>query len=189
MNSRDRPDLQTLLRRSVLQVRQGRSIGTAFRVAKGLALTCAHVVEESGPIVVKWRGGESSASVHDFLLKDDAYPDKRWPDLALLAVPVDDAPVVLLGEETRLGDPLYAFGYSDLLDSDDSATFLSEGPSPYPPLLKFKIGQVRPGMSGAPLLNLRTGCVVGVLRISRNTEADLGGRATTTATIYPRNGS
>jgi photosystem II stability/assembly factor-like uncharacterized protein len=188
LNARKYPNVQALLRHSILQVRQDRNTGTAFRVAQGLALTCAHVVEGNGSIRVKWPGGEGSALLRapGLLLKDDAYPERRWPDLALLDIPADDMPLVLLGEETALGDPLYAFGYSDIVDGEDSSTFEIEGPTAHPPRLKLKGGQVRSGMSGAPLLNLRTGCVVGVLGISRDIETDLGGRATTTTTIFEK---
>ena len=46
-----------------------------------------------------------------------------------------------------------------------------------PSLIKFKAGQIRPGMSGSPLLNMRTGGICGVVSISRDRMGDLGGRA------------
>src|SRR5262249_54205479 len=46
-----------------------------------------------------------------------------------------------------------------------------------PPLIKFKLDQGRPGMSGAPLLNQRTGKVCGVVKFTRDRSTDLGGGA------------
>ncbi|MFC4013561.1 NACHT domain-containing protein [Nonomuraea purpurea] len=51
------------------------------------------------------------------------------------------------------------------------------------PLLKLKEGQVRPGMSGAGVLNLRTGAVCGILVATRDRNSDLGGRAIPVRTV------
>ncbi|MBW4563114.1 MAG: hypothetical protein KME32_18585 [Mojavia pulchra JT2-VF2] len=45
------------------------------------------------------------------------------------------------------------------------------------PIIKLKGGQVRPGLSGSPLLNQRTGKVCGVIKFTRNRNSDLGGGA------------
>ena len=44
-------------------------------------------------------------------------------------------------------------------------------------VIKLKGGQVRPGLSGAPLLNQRTGKVCGVIRTTRDKRIDLGSEA------------
>lgn len=109
-----------------------------------------------------------------------AFLPKPYPDLALLhCEDVSAHPCVLLHPEIELHDHLYSFGYTDQHPNGDSATFEYEGPTDTGSgrLLKFKAGQSRPGLSGAPLLNLRTGAVCGVVKSSRDRETDLGGRA------------
>lgn len=51
------------------------------------------------------------------------------------------------------------------------------------PLILFKSGLIRPGFSGAPLLNLRTGKVCGIVKFTRDRSIDLGGGAVPTAVI------
>lgn len=51
--------------------------------------------------------------------------------------------------------------------------------------MKLKQGQSRPGLSGAPLLNLRTGGVCGIVKSSRDRDSDLGGRAVPITCIPP----
>lgn len=50
-------------------------------------------------------------------------------------------------------------------------------------LLKLKAGQIDYGFSGGPLLNRRTGRIVGVTRLSRDTRSDLGGWAIPTREV------
>ena len=88
----------------------------------------------------------------------------------------------------EIDDRLWCFGFPDDFraeGSSDSVSFLYEGEtqSQYNPLLKLKNGQVRPGMSGAPLLNRQTGGVCGVIKATRNRGTDLGGRAIPTSTV------
>jgi len=96
---------------------------------------------------------------------------KRWlpdADIALLEFtppPDSDLPCVYLDKAVKSGDDLYTFGYPDKDDPNGRpSTFDCEGfTGDEPPLIMFKLGQVLPGMSGAPLLNRRTGKVCGVL--------------------------
>jgi hypothetical protein len=60
-------------------------------------------------------------------------------------------------------------------------------------LYKLKMGQIEHGMSGAPLLNVRTGGVCGVMRLRRTDRndpaVDLGGRAIpidTVLAVFPK---
>jgi len=106
-----------------------------------------------------------------------------WPDLALLKIDFEDHPCVLLLPEYDIGDDLYTFGYTDQYEWGDSTTAKVEGISDTPQKMKFKLGQVRPGLSGSPLLNLRTGGVCGIVQVSRDRANDLGGRAITIPTV------
>jgi predicted NACHT family NTPase len=155
--------------------------GTGFFVAPEWILTCAHVVQEAKgqPIQVWWQKQELEAVV------ERALPD---PDLALLRVTLPAAanpPCVYLDEEIHSRDPLYLFGYPDQdFPNGCPVTFQCEGfTGDEPALIKFALGQVRPGMSGSPLLNQRTGKVCGIVKFTRDRSTDLGGGAIPTRVI------
>ncbi len=159
--------------------------GTGFFVAPGWILTCAHVVQEAKgqPIQVRWQSQENWAQA--VVQRSSPTPH----DLALLRVtlPIDtNPPCVYLDEEIRSRDPLYLFGYPDQdFPNGCPATFSCEGLTGDDPLLiKFALGQVRPGMSGSPLLNQRTGKVCGIVKFTRDRTIDLGGGATPTSVIF-----
>ena len=107
----------------------------------------------------------------------------------MLRVELADHPCVLLHEAYTLGDEMLAFGYPIGSTTGDPVTLVSEdwqrdrGASSDQPHLKLKQGQVQPGLSGAPLINLRTGGVCGVVRLTRDRASDLGGRALPTALV------
>jgi photosystem II stability/assembly factor-like uncharacterized protein len=163
--------------------------GTGFFVAPGLILTCAHVAEKAyegnTPIVVQWNNAEYPATIEEIvpepLIRSDmSYP---YPDLALLRVELTKHPCVYLHEAIDLDDKLYSYGYPSDYPSGDSASFGYEGPSSNPYMLKLKDAQASPGLSGAPLLNRRTGGVCGIVKKSRDPNSNLGGRAVPTVTI------
>jgi superfamily II DNA or RNA helicase/tetratricopeptide (TPR) repeat protein len=175
------PGLEGLLAECTVRVSGSTKggFGTGFFVAPGLVLTCAHVVVDAGAIGVKvpWREGQLTAAL------DRYYPPAQagrtsglWPDIALLRVDLDDHPCVLLDPAVGIWDELYGFGYSEKFPEGEPLTVIFEGHSPSPALMKLKGGQVVPGFSGAPLLNLRTGGVCGVIKASRDVSFDLGGR-------------
>ena len=156
--------------------------GTGFFVAPGWILTCAHVVPEANgqPVQVQWQKIELEAIVERSL------PDPY--DLALLRVSWSancNPPCVYLDEEVRSRDPLYLFGYPDEGDRQgEPRTFRCDGitGSDIASIL-FNLGQVRPGMSGSPLLNQRTGKVCGMVKFTRDRSIDLGGGAIPTRVI------
>ncbi len=159
--------------------------GTGFFIAPGQVLTCAHVVqEEHAPgarVDVSWQDQHFSASILAF------HPDPHQ-DIALLSLDMMDHPCVWLDATVDIEDPLWCYGYPNDYrgpSSGDSASFVYEGDTHHEGkrLLKSKGGQARPGMSGAPLLNRRTGGVCGVIKSTRNRDTDLGARAVPTSTI------
>ncbi|MEQ8962187.1 MAG: serine protease, partial [Coleofasciculus sp. C2-GNP5-27] len=158
--------------------------GTGFFVAPEWILTCAHVVKkaEREPVQVRWQTQENWSQAVVEELRPDPY------DLALLRVtlPTDDyPPCVYLDGAIQSRDLLYLFGYPDQeFDNGSPVTFNCEGlTGDEPGLIKFKLGQVRPGMSGAPLLNQRTGKVCGMVKFTRDRSFDLGGGAVPTTAI------
>jgi hypothetical protein len=90
---------------------------------------------------------------------------------------------VYVHESVDLGDKLYSYGYTDNYPNGDSATFESEGEADEQKLLKLKGGEVRHGLSGAPILNLRTGGVCGLVKLTRGVDTSMGGRAVPTSII------
>ncbi len=151
--------------------------GTGFFVAPGLILTCAHVIGDkpSGDIEAHWNGQAYPAQITSCDVDHD---------LALLSVSIKEHPCVLLREEVSPFDSLYCYGYTDQYSAGEPATFSLEGKvGDEGAQLKFKSGQVRPGLSGSPILNTRTGGVCGVVQLSRGRESDLGGRAIPTTVV------
>lgn len=159
----------------------GSRMGTGSFVGPGLLLTCAHVVESarssSVPIDVYWRGQRYEAVIVSYF----ANP---WPDLALLSVQIEEHACVYLHASCLPYDSLYCYGFTPEYPDGESATVQCEGwAGAKQLLLKLKAGQIRPGLSGAPLVNLRTGGVCGIVKSSRDRNSDLGGRAVPTTVI------
>ena len=158
-----------------------RSQGTGFFVAPGLILTCAHVVEtahkNNPPVEISWNGQTVTAQIQDFR-------DVSYSDLALLQVNLPDHPCVLLHGGAEPFSRLYSYGYPDIEPFGASTTFACEGwAGDQQELLKFKEGQVRPGMSGSPLLNEQSGSVCGIVQFTRDRSTDLGGKALLTKVV------
>lgn len=147
--------------------------GTGFFIAPERILTCAHVIEALGfkDIKVSWQEREnfSTATIESFI---------KFSDLALLKLnsPIENQQCVYLDKEIKSGDDLYTFGYPDDFLNGAPVTFSCEGlTGGHLPWIKFKWGQARPGLSGSPLLNMRTGKVCGMVKFTRDRGLDLGG--------------
>jgi len=171
--------LTQLLRQCTVRVQAGTASGTGFRVAACLALTCSHVVRKSNnEVSCTWQGTAFRAQIEQVF---------STPDMALLSVPSwkGDAspPCVFLDTVANVGDHLFCYGFSDQHPSGDSAAPEMAGWSEAPVLLKLMRAQVRPGFSGAPLLNRETGGVCGMMTKTRDRDSDLGGRAVPTSAI------
>jgi hypothetical protein len=145
-----------LLNGCTVKIQTGSGQGTGFFVAPGLIVTCHHVVRDNRVVTVTRGGKSTDVAVMDILR------GRNW-DLALLEFGSVDHPCVFLHNDIRLGDNVYTFGYTDQYPEGEPASFEFEGVSGGPSLLKLKGGQARPGLSGAPVLNLRTGGVCGVI--------------------------
>jgi hypothetical protein len=165
--------------------------GTAFFVAPGYAVTAAHVIDGAAGLPVQLTEGGRSwhghvADVRPPLAGNTAnespYPA---PDIALIKI--DDGPdhacALLATQRLDLGSRVMTRGYTSTFDrlsvTAETETFRLTGtletPDPGCTLLKLGHGEVTQGMSGAPVLELGTGEVIGMLRTSRQLESDLGG--------------
>lgn len=170
--------LDDLLNDCTVRIQTSGGHGTGFFVAPGLILTCAHVIDDAfksnAPITIYCNYNQQTVPARQ-ISKDDVFPEP-YPDLAFLRVDNSDHPCVLLGGEIRSFTDLYSYGYTKDFPGGESTTVECEGTfEDNGTLIKLKKGQVKPGSSGSPLLNKRTGSVCGVIARTRDKTSDLGG--------------
>lgn len=194
MNSANSSEEQLLelLRQCTVKLIVTNGHGTGFFVAPDTILTCAHVVianwRDNKAVEVDWNGQSFSASILYYLPELDTGLTVQSPDLALLKVDdknIIDHPCVYLHPEAHLDDKMCSYGYTNKYPTGDPSTYVNEGWSDEQHLLlKLKEGQAQSGLSGAPVLNRRTGGVCGIMKRSRDIESDLGGRAIPTQIVF-----
>lgn len=169
-------ELQDYLVGCVVRIETSVGGGTGFFIGPGLVATCAHLVEDQA-------NGDYPLSTVDIVRGRERYTAKviRYaaspnPDLAVLEVDITDHPCAYLFEPVRADDALYVCGFP--ADGDDRATRLVlDGADPAGDMLKLKSGPEDPGLSGAPLLNLRTGGVCAILNTVPDVSLDPSSRA------------
>jgi hypothetical protein len=166
--------------------------GTAFFVAPQYAVTCSHVVGGTVGLQVhleghagKWHGRVADALPGSVVGQQSADGRYDAPDVALIRVEAGaTATCALLSRgPVDLCVPVVARGYTATFGKNsitaESGVFSVDGyletTDRSCTLIKLGQGQAVPGMSGAPVLNLHTGEVIGILRTSRDVESDLGG--------------
>ncbi len=177
--------LEELLQQCTVKITVPGGWGTGFFVASGLVLTCAHVVRNAAdaPIALFYAARGLSLSAIAIASADDG----ETLDLALLKLsePLPDHPCVLLDEEPlAIGQELYSYGYLQSYPHAAPVRPIHEGwTGDNPPLLKLQGAQIEAGISGAALLNLRTGKVCGMVKETRAAGFDLGGGAIPTRVI------
>lgn len=169
--------IEEMLRKArgcVVRITQDRGGGTGFFIAPRLIATCDHVLfQEDRPVPSTIEFSGTSINV-DFRAVLRVVED----DVALVSIGTARNDFLPIDADLKVGDEVYAWGFSDENPDGDSVTLEYEGPTRTErPLLKFKEGQIRPGMSGAPLVNLRTGQVCGMITLTRDRRSALGGRA------------
>ena len=175
--------LESLLRDCTVRVTGGPMPGAGFFVAPGKVLTCVHVIGESAALVVLWeRDGqpvlEVPVSGRVAVLADRGRPipalDRDYPDIAVLEVDgLDDHPCVDIDPSWPSGeDRFLVFGYP----MEGGAVQLTPArltyrgahgvaPTTY---LDLASDTIKPGMSGAAVLNLRSGAVCAVVVASKH---------------------
>jgi hypothetical protein len=178
-----------------------RTRGTAFFVGERTLLTCAHVVWPGDELQVAIYGAEGRrdlpvtvTSRSPDLAAADPYP---FPDVAVLTVAaataVDPHPVAWL-DDSEPGEDLWAYGYTDEYREGDAlghgARFRKAGQvqvSQQDPRMGWRMqgDRVRPGMSGAPVLDLLTGRVVGIVKRTADAKQALGAYFTPVAVAMP----
>jgi HEAT repeat protein len=177
--------LEALLQQCTVKITVPGGWGTGFFVAPELILTCAHVVRKAADsqVTVSYPAWQQPLAA---IVKATA-DDRKTLDLALveLAEPLPDHPCVLLGEEpVAIGQALYSYGYLESYTNAAPVRPVNEGwTGDTPPLLKLQGAQIERGISGAALLNLKTGKVCGMVKETRAAGFDLGGGAIPTRVI------
>jgi Trypsin-like peptidase domain len=175
---------------ATVRVVAGGSSGTGFFVAPGLVVTCAHVIAPGAAAQVRY-GAESYAAT--VLVREPAGAvagNYAHPDVALLRIPRTDHPCVPLssGPSPQAGRELFGYGCPRIGESVfwEHMPMASEGTrvsTAGDTWVKTSRAQVQPGASGAGVIDLATGELVGMLKLSRDPRADLGGVLVPTATI------
>jgi virginiamycin B lyase len=175
--------LEDLLRACTVRVLGGPMPGAGFFVAPGTVLTCLHVIGDSAGLSVRWeRDGAVPLSLPvtgpPLIVPGRGRPirnlDRDYPDIAVLNV---DAPaghpcVRMDVVRPEHGDPVVVFGYPQ----EGGSVHLTPAGLTYrglhgtSPVSFWDLGAdaVKPGMSGAAALHLRTGVVGGIIVASKN---------------------
>ena len=185
--------LEDLLRGCTVRVTGGPMPGAGFFVAPGMVLTCVHVIGDSAALVVRWeRDGQSvleaRVSGRAAVLADRGRPipalDRDYPDIAVLEIGgLDGHPCVRIDPEwPSLEDSFLVFGYPEeggtVQLTPARLTYRgTHGRSPTA-YLDLASDTIKPGMSGAAVLNLRSGAVCGVVVASKHPARPDGALAT-----------
>ncbi|WP_369263523.1 VMAP-related conflict system protein [Streptomyces sp. R35] len=175
--------------------------GSGFFVGRGLVITCAHVVAlpaaggsqaTAERAVATWLGSHAAGSV--IALPPTHSGQRLWeaPDLAVITLdePVPDHPWIPMAEQPPgLGQRLYAVGYSAVYEQNPQLGVSAveyEGPKNHgsgQTALQLKNGELPPGNSGGPLLDLERGEVCGIVTTARRENLDMGGLALDVSTV------
>lgn len=136
------------------------AVGTGFWAAEGgYVLTCTHVLENSNPPWVAYRSQKAPAKIVE-----------RFGDISLLHVPNLDGEVAPLDSEFKRDDIIDSIGYQYENRLDGVGYFPMKGIVSGSTIIEEMEAialedaiHVKPGASGAPALNRRTGKVVGII--------------------------
>jgi hypothetical protein len=184
--------LEDLLRGCTVRVTGGPMSGAGFFVAPGKVLTCVHVIkdcddlrviEDSADPVVRWERDRQPALEAKWcrpiaVLADKGRPIPAlkcpYPDIAVLQIDgLDGHPCVRIDPEwPSQEDSLLVFGYPEEGGAVQltPARLTYRGPHGTSPTVYLDLGSdtIKPGMSGAAVLNLRSGAVCGVVVASKH---------------------
>jgi tetratricopeptide (TPR) repeat protein len=196
--------LEALLRACTVRVLGGPMPGAGFFVAPHIVVTCAHVIGDNAELRVRWErdwGSPVEAPVTGKIavLDDGGRPipalERDYPDIAVLEVAADVAgldnhPCVLLDADwPTYDDSFQVFGYP----AEGGAVQLTPARLTYRGIhgvyptayMDLASDTVKPGMSGAAVLNLRSRAVCGVVVASKHIAHPEGALAVPWSVIEP----
>jgi tetratricopeptide (TPR) repeat protein len=158
--------------------------GAGFFVAPGTVVTCVHVIGDSAGLTVRWeRDGAAPVELPvtgpPLILPGRGRPvrnlDRDYPDIAVLTVEAPEGHPCVRMDLVRPGhgDQVVVFGYPEEGGSVHltPAGLTYRGRHGTSPTSFWDLGAdtVKPGMSGAAALHLRSGGVGGIIVASKNT--------------------
>ena len=175
--------LEDLLRACTVRVLGGPMTGAGFFVAPGTVITCAHVAGNGAGLTVRWeRDGQPPQEVPvsgpPMVLAGGGRPipalDAGYPDLAVLKIAgFNGHPCVSIDPQwPGPHDQFQVFGYpreggAEQLTPARLTYRGTHGTAPTA-FLDLASDTIKPGMSGAAVLNLRTGGICGVVVASKH---------------------
>jgi len=179
--------VEAQFRAAVVRVEGGPKPGAGFLVAPGRVVTCAHVTGHDASLTVRLADDSTLAASRQLVCCDRGRPipdlDEDYPDIAVLAIDLDDHPCVALDHDAPVyGDKFQAYGFpkeggSVLATPQILAYEGIKGPLATPFIDLSSAKPVTGGMSGGPLLNLRTMAVCAILVATRSSAEAYGGLA------------
>ncbi|MEU6896308.1 serine protease [Streptomyces sp. NPDC046557] len=154
--------------------------GSGFLVSEDTVVTCAHVVQSCEAVSVSVQGRTIDAEVVRMVPESGGENDiYEFPDLAELRLCQRLPGIgVWLGEKGPLqGGEVAVHGFNEqaLEAGVQRGTLRLVVAGPDGQFVRLQGDQVVQGFSGAPVLDVRTGRVCGVLKASRDEQYDLGG--------------
>lgn len=163
--------------------------GTGFFVAPGHVVTCHHVIQSqqlSSPDAQTEIAVIDSDGVRHEVIAGTA---KSWPEEDIAHLRVGDRHdrlcVLLEQDNVRARDQLHTYGYPAKHKEGVPTVIDAEGETGGDrPRVRLREGQVQPGMSGSPVLNLRTGGVCAILKSTRDEHQALGGYGIPIRTLF-----
>jgi tetratricopeptide (TPR) repeat protein len=175
--------LEDLLRACTVRVLGGPMPGAGFFVAPGTVLTCVHVIGDGTSLTIGWERDGAAPVVFPVTGRPRVLPsrgrairnlDRDYPDVAVLTVEAPSGHPCVRMDLVRPehGDRVLVFGYPE----EGGSVHLTPAALTYRglhgnlPTSFWDLGAdtVKPGMSGAAALHLRTGGVGGIVVASKN---------------------
>jgi NTP-dependent ternary conflict system VMAP-like protein/trypsin-like peptidase len=172
-------DLEALFQACLVRVGPGLAFGSGVWVAPGLVLTCAHVAN-CGEVSFTWNEQHLRGAVLDAAPAEPAEDGGLWPYPDMSLIEVFDPPphpcAWLDDHQVNTSTKLFAIGHADVWVPPGglhAANGNYGGPAGGG--WRFYGDEITPGMSGGPVLDVRSGTVVGLAKASRKPDTSMGG--------------